>query len=335
MTYDIEEIISRYKDEYGYVSDIESVITFLKNDKTLTKSDINSVLVKIIEWNLKVDSENKQSLQETKKVKKRIETKLEEKEKKEEQLKKDSSLIDVSSYIQSLKQCDDDDFLTELLPSIYDNNYESIIGAILLYFLREIALAYEMLHEETEKDGIEYLQHIIKRDKEIMEIIKEYNKKEEQIETVEVTDKKENNKLVFLKKNGKPFIESDIDDISIEDDILPILNDIITGNFTREKRFHSSNELKGISAIRRRDSRIIFARLDSKTILILGIFVKRFQNPQTYRDMLSSRNKIYKLEKESLKERILDEDFMQENEEIKQNVIEKLKSRRKLLSEVE
>lgn len=332
MLYDAKEIINLYKDSYGYVSDIESVITFLKNEKSISIQDRNEILLEILRWNLSVDKENKEKLKEVESKDFSIETfELPQTESNSDK-KVDSSIIDVSSYIHSLKECDDDDFLTELLPSIYDTNYDSIIGSILLYFFREISIANELLSVEENDEDQKYLKQVIKRNKEIINIIKKYNLEEENT-IVESDNNGVKNRLIFLSKgNSSLYIDDDIDDIAIEDDVLPIINDILTGNNTREKRFNNDNDLKGISAIRRRDSRIIFVRLENDTILILGILVKRFQNPQTYRDMLKARTKSYKLQKEELKDKIHDQSFIDENKSIQDRIIEKLKIKRKYLS---
>ena len=324
-----EEIINLYKDEDGFVLDIKNLIQFLKEHEEIDRKERNAIIEKIIFWNLSIDKKYRELLSDRK------ETVI--KEEKVEQTptfiesseKEESSLIDVSSYINAIKACDDDDFLTELLPSEYDTNYDSIIGSIVLYFYREISLANKMLLEETDKDGIDYLKSVIKRDKEIIRIIDEYTK-EETLEVQEDLEEQKTNKLVFLRKptSNSLYIDDDIDDIAIEDDVLPILNDIITGRITKEKRFHSSN-LKGISAIRRRDSRIIFVRLDNDIILILGILVKRFQNTQVYRDMLESRIKAFRVQKEQLKDSITSEDFIEDNNSIKERIIDSLKARKK------
>lgn len=328
-----DEVITQFKDEYGYVSDINGVTSFLKEKTNHDRKTTNEILVKIIEWNLKTEKENRELLQEKGKKETTIKEKLEEKEKQvEKQNETSSSLLDVTSYINALKECDDDDFLTEILPSIYDNNFDTIIGSILLYFYREISLANEMLQVETNEDDIEYLRSVTKRNREIINIIKEYTKEEETEELQEENKEVQNNKLIFLKKsNDSLFIDSDIDDIPTEEDVLPILEDLINGNITREKRFHNSDKLKEISAIRKRNSRIIFVRLENDTILVLGILVKRFQNTQPYRDMLESRAKTFKAQRDELKDKTDDLEFLKENEDIQKRIIETLKSRKKLV----
>jgi hypothetical protein len=324
-----EEIIELYKDSDGYVLDINDLIRFLKEHTEIDSKERNIILARIISWNIEVEKKNRETLLDRKSTTRKEETASQETTKKEERKKEESSLIDVTSYINALKQCDDDDFLTELLPSIYDTNYESIIGSIVLYFYREISIANSMLQGETDIECIEYLKSLIERSKTIIRIIKEYTE-EETIED-ETVEEEQFNRLIFLRKptNNSLFIDDDIDDISIEDDVLPILEDIIKGKNTREKRFHNENSLKGISAIRRRDSRIIFVRLENNVILILGILVKRFQNTQSYRDMLESRAKTFRAQKDELKENITNLDFIEEHDLIKDRIIATLKARKK------
>lgn len=326
-----EEILRIYKDEYGYITDIDNLVAFLKDNDEVSLSERNAILFAVLNHNLKQDEINKNSIKERKKrihekTESILETRLEEKV---ESIK--SSLTDVSSYINSLKNCDDEDFLTEVLPSIYDNNYESIIMSILLYFYQEINIANQMIAEEKDTSSITYLKELIAKDKKLIKIVKEYNISEECDESFE---EEKANTLIFLRRdNNSLYIDDDINDIAIEDDVLPILNDIKNNRIIREKRFHNHNELKGISAIRRRDSRIIFARIDNSTIVILGIFVKRCQNPQIYRDMLESRSKRFRMQRESIKEQIDNEEFLNDNFKIFNQTIEKLNSRKKYSKE--
>lgn len=325
------EIIDKYKNEYGYVENIEKISAVLKANQELTIEDRSSILLLLLEYNIKQDEINKAKLKTTaKRVSKEKELKEEIKKKEEQEIVEDN-LTDVAPYIEALKKCDDDDFLTEILPSIYDNNYESIIISIILQFYQEIALAEQMMCEEQDKESIDYLKELIKKDKKIISIIKEYNKEEEQVEEKE--ESTTSNTLIFLpKESNSLYIDSDIDEIATEDDVLPILNDIKTNNITREKRFHNHQELKGISAIRRRDSRIIFARLDNNIIVILGILVKRFQNPLIYSEMLEVRAKRFRSIREDLKELMNNQEFIDLNNDKYSEVLERLNSRNKTLS---
>lgn len=316
-----QEIIDKFKNKYGYVTEIKGVISYLK-ENGITREQTNKIMFEILKWNLSIDTKNKKTFEETKKHPTSVKEEVKKVETKEE-IK--SELFDVLSYINSLKECDDDDFLTELLPSIYDSNYDTIISSILLYLLREIQLAHEMMSD----DDNDYLTELISKNRNIIKIIEQYNNEEEQTDTV--FDERKN-KLVFLQKqNGSLFIDDDISDIPDEEDMLPIIKDIENNRITREKRFYNCNPLKGISAIRRRNSRIIFTRLDNDVIVILGILVKRFQNTLPYREMLETRAKIYKLQRDELKDKIHDNSFIEENKEILERIKESLKGKGKYL----
>lgn len=303
------EIIKKFTGEYGYVTDIKGLVTFLRDENT-SKEEINKVLIDVLKHNLSVDSEHKKSFEHTRrkeKVQKKINV---EEESVEVKPTVKSNLTDVLPYVLSLKDCDDEDFLTELLPSSYDTNYDTIISSILLYLLREIQIAHEMMNGEDE----EYLTDLINNNRRLIEIIKAYNLQEE---TEEETFEEHKNKIIFLRKsNGSLYVDSDIDEINDEEDMIPIIEDIEKNKMTREKRFYNYNPLKGISAIRRRDSRIIFTRLDNDVIVILGILVKRFQNTAPYREMLEARAKEFRLQKDMLKEALSDDSFIEEHQEI-------------------
>ena len=318
-----EEIINLYKDKYGYVTDIKDIVNFLK-DSSIAQKEMNQILYEILKWNLQVDIDNRKSFQD---VRKRVSTIVCEEKKEKEKEVVESDVIDVLSYVNLLKACDDDDFITELLPSVYDTNYDSIISAILLYLLREIQIAHEMMTD----DDKDYFLELINANKRLIRIVEEYNQEEEKeiVEQENVPEKK--NKIIFLGKGTDSYyIHDDIADVlSYEQDILPILSDLETGKITREKRYPNHNELKGISAIRKRDSRIIFARLDNDVVVVIGLMIKLCQNTQVFREYMEARAKAFKAQKDKLKEAINDEDFLKSQEAILEEVKQTFRSRRK------
>lgn len=318
-----EEIIKIYKDKYGYVTDIKDLISFLK-ESPITHEEMNKILFDILKWNLQVDLDNKKSYED---VQKRVGTIINEEKQEKEKEEVESDVIDVLSYVNSLKECDDEDFITELLPSIYDGNYDSIISAILLYLLREIQIAHEMMSDEDKS----YLMELISVNKRLIQIIEEYNQEEsEELEQTNIQGHK--NKLVFLSKGTDSYyIHDDIDEVlSCEEDILPTISDLENGRITREKRYRS-NKLKGISAIRKRDSRIFFARLDNDVMVILGAMIKRCQNTQEFRDFIEARAKAFRLQKDELKEAIKNEEFMNKHESILEEIKQAIRTQFKEL----
>ena len=317
------EIIKQFTGEYDYVTDIKGLVAFLRGNK-VQEEDINKVLFEVLKHNLRIDSNHKKSFEEPKR-RVAIEKQPVAEVAVEAKPTVKSEVYDVTSYINALKACEDEDFLTEILPSFYDANYDTIISSILLYLLREIQLAHEMM---TDPDD-EYLNELISGDRKLMEVVKAYNAEEETPE--EVLDEHKN-KLIFLRKsNGSLYVDDDLDEINDEEDMLPIIDDIENNRITKEKRFNNYDPLKGVSAIRKRDARIIFTRLDNDVIVVLSIVVKRFQNTQPYRDMLVSRNKEFKAQKDELKARISDEKFISENQAILSRIKETLKGKSKEL----
>ncbi|MBR4671868.1 MAG: hypothetical protein IKO78_01540 [Bacilli bacterium] len=317
------EIIKKFTGEYGYVTDIKGLVAFLKQSK-VKEEDINRVLFDVLKHNLRVDIDHKKSFEEPKR-KAVLEKQPTQDEIVEAKPIIKSELYDVTSYINALKECEDDDFLTELLPSFYDANYDTIIPSILLYLLREIQLAHEMMSDEDD----EYLTSVISTDRKLIEVVKAYNVEEESVDEVIEEHK---NKLIFLRKpNGSLYVDDDLDEINDEEDMLPIIDDIENNRITKEKRFNNYDPLKGVSAIRKRDARIIFTRLDSDVIVVLAIVVKRFQNTQPYRDMLVGRNKEFKAQRDELKVKIADNKFINENQEILGRIKKELKGKAKEL----
>lgn len=313
-----EEIIKMFQDEYGYVSNIKAVATYLQ-DKNIPLDQTNRILFDILKHNLSVDLRHKESFKESKK---NVPTTKQEEVVEEpvivpKQIK--SEVFDVLSYINSIKECEDLDFVTDLLPTNYDPNYDTIISSILLYLLREIQLAHEMLSLEDDEE----FRELIEKNRQLIEIIKNYNIEEEQ-EEVEFEEHK--NKLIFLTKpNGSLYVDDDLAEIKEEDIMLQAISDFENNKITKEKRFINCEQLKGLSGFRKNNARIIFVRLDNDVICVLAILVKRFQNTMPYREMLINRSKELKSQIDALKESIQDEGFIKENQDILGRIKESLK----------
>ena len=313
-----EEIIKMFQDDYGYVSNIKAVAAYLQ-DKNIPLDQTNRILFDILKHNLSVDLRHKESFKESKKnvPATKQEEVVEEPVIVPKQIK--SEVFDVLSYINSIKECEDLDFVTDLLPTNYDPNYDTIISSILLYLLREIQLAHEMLSLEDDEE----FRELIEKNRQLIEIIKNYNIEEEQ-EEVEFEEHK--NKLIFLTKpNGSLYIDDDVAEIKEEDIMLQAISDFENNKITKEKRFCNCEQLKGLSGYRKNNARIIFVRLDNDVICVLAILVKRFQNTMPYREMLITRSKELKSQIDALKESIQDEGFIKENQGILDRIKESLK----------
>jgi len=290
--------------------------------KDTLPSDINKVLFDILNWNNKVQESLEYDLSKNgrkRKVKKGIEEKVELP--KEEKEKKETELLDVQSYLDNIESCDSLDFITDILPSSYDNKYDAIIYAILMQIYKNIVFANSLLCEANSLSEKEYIIEDIKRNKSIIEIIKQYYKEEKEEALEERKAESIPPTFIYLTNEmGKPYIYDDIDAINEND--YPFINLLFKSfsNGSKEKRFKSLEELREISAIRKRDGRIIFSRLDNNVIVVLGVIVKRFQNTTSYRDFLRRRAKVYLASKAFIKDNLDNEEFLISNRKITESL---------------
>jgi len=334
----VRDIVDKFKDRYGYVKDINKVIDYL-NSSCDFLSEINDILFFIYEWNKKVY----ESLHTTKKEmifsikkKKNIEDTQENSIIDTSSLNNRTNKLEVSQYMSQITSCNDLDFITDILPSIYDSNYENIILSIIMELYKEISFANEMLKNDIDTDEKEYLLEEINKYKKVINIIKSYND-EELEEEKDTSNDTIPNKIVYVtNSSGIPYILNDLNNINNYDYpyVLKAIKKLLEGNITHEKRFHNDEALTEISAIRQRDVRIIFTRGQNNTIILLGIFIKRLQNTSAYQDFIRRRVKSYKSKKDAIKQNILDDDYIYENERITENILEVLSPKNEKIKEI-
>lgn len=317
------EIVEIFGDCFGYVKDIESLLNFLDINQ-FSLPERNRILFEVSEWNYK---RNQELMDRLKKVNP-VEGYHDKKEKEEqvdsfqnESIRK--NIWNVRSYLVQIRTCPFD-FITDILPSMYDEDYQEIMVSILMGLFNEIYLANEMISSASNKEKM-YLKEEISSLHEIIKVIKKYDAEETKENFLpneeEVTIQ---NRIVYLEKpDGTLYVEDDLNHINIPDYAFSgrLMNSLISNTITREKRFHNFKDFKELSAIRKGNSRILFARLDSNTIAILGIFTKRCQNPTVYVDFIRKRAKRFKEQKEMLKEKINEGSFIEYSQDVTNCVV--------------
>lgn len=327
------DIITKFKDKFDYVKDIEKVISFL-DSTSFSLEEKNDILLGILEWNNKIEEDltNKHKESENKKAKiKEKQQECPDNNIKNEVVYSETPLIDVSKYIKNIESVWDPEFICDILPSPSETLYEPIIMAIFLHYYQEISELHTLaLNYKSEEDRL-YCEEELNRLKTIISCIKDYyeeNKEESYDDTTGDLDKAS---LIYLTNTqNEPYAIADINNIEGCDYrfIKAALNEIASQTFTHEKRFHNHSDLKEISCLRKGDSRIIFTRLNSK-IVILGIFIKREQNSNSYRDILCQRARAYRELKPILKEKIQESEFLAQNDLITEEIINTISGAKK------
>ena len=332
-----EDVIELFKDCYGYVKDIEGVTSYLEeHEASLTLSE--EILYTIFDYNLRLQDKLESDLRRKNNSSGDVISEPEDDcEDKFILHVTKNNLLDVSTYRNSILSCDDTDFITELLPSSFEKNYDDIIFSLLLSFYNDINDAFEL----SSQDDKDFWLDEVEKYKNIVKIIKEYiQENQDSVAQEEISDKDSvsKKKIVFLKNTkGEPRIISDVLDIDVSDYpyILTILNNIKDGKVKHIKKFYNHEELRHIYAIRQGDVRVFFANLTNDTVIILGAIAKRFQNSSLYSELLSSRSNRFSSQKESIMSSLDSQEYLKENEESFNQLVSLLSVQKKRIKEGE
>lgn len=331
-----EDVIEMFKDCYGYVKDIEGVLSYLEeNEVSLTLSE--EILYSIFDYNLRLQGKLEALLNKKNNSSfSQDDTHIELADTSSVSSDTKTLLFDVSTYRNSILSCDDTDFITEVLPSSFEKDYEDIIFSLLLSFYNDINEAFEL----SSQDDKDFWLEEVKKYKNIVNIIKEYVQESQDITQEEISDKGSvpKKKIVFLKDSkGEARIISDVLDIDISDYpyLLTILNNIKDGKVKHIKKFYNHEELRHIYAIRQGDVRVFFANLTNDTVIILGAIAKRFQNSSLYSELLARRSSRFASQRENITASLNKQEYLRENEDIFSQLTSLLNVQKKKIKESE
>lgn len=331
-----DEIIDKVKDKYGFVINIDNVIAYL-GEKNCSLKEKNEVLYAILGHNHFVDIKCRNELNLSKR---NFITKEEKKEISKRQpsipiIGVKTDLFDVSQYIEDINNYDDLELLTDILPTIDENNYENTIFSLILYYAKEIKEYSEFLASTNDPKEKEEILADIARLKSIYNTIKNYDI-EERNEVVENTSDTKKCNLFYLKKsNGGYYIDDDIDSIAMEDYTAKAFLDVADGSSKgREKKLSTAiKKHSDVFKYRQRSSRTILVRIDDENVVVLATLNKHFQTSTLYDKFLLTRSDIYHQQIQQILERMHDEEFIAENNAVTKRIIEKLKQKKKILNQ--
>lgn len=319
----------KFKDEYGYIIDIDKLIDYL-SDLGMTTKEITNCLISVSEYNLKIYKkiEEDNRLQEQMSKLNHSISLIETKKKQSgydkydgyEECITNKDKIDISYYIFLLNELAKEKYSSEdiidILPSKLDPDFHNIINAILLHYRKELVELLS-LKEKNDKEFVEY----IKEEKEVIislskTIINYRNSKEE----IATEDKKMN--ILF-----DPLLyESDIHIISMEHyhDFYVLLKNLEKNILRGVKTFTPNGRNKAVSEVRYNGARILFDKIDNETYFAYYIFHKK-DNDKYYHEKLIKRANHYSNNKKEFLERFYNalekEDFLDENKNYYNNAI--------------
>lgn len=229
--------------------------------------------------------------------------------------KESKKMKDISFYLNQIKECKTIEEIIQVLPKNNNYDFELLINTILTYYIGECVeiekiLASEDLLEEDRKEFFEELHET----RDIINAIVVYRNQGK-----ENTSEIEKNKLVYLSSSsGNIYALNDLKAIDVEyyDSFLELIQSIIDGTFKNVKAFLNNDKMGQIYEVKNFKTRVVFDRLDKNTYVILNIFMKKTDKDSKYRDQIVNRASRYYFKKEDLKKICKNESFLEENQEI-------------------
>lgn len=307
---------------------MEKIFLTAENEENLEKiiryniGKANTLRNELKKMDSVVKSSNNQ--EEIKLSEKSIEVAVEEKEEETEEY--EYYYLNIIDELTQSEVTDNEELkeiLISNLPSTENKNYINIVNRIKLEFIKE-AYEYEKLNEE--ETDIEYKEMIDKEITFYKEIIKmiDYILTDELDTSIENSSKIDNH-LIFLRThNGSIYAENDLLSIKEEyyESFKELLESIKNGTFKNVKRFNKNNRiLGGISEVKGFKTRVVFDRIGKNKYAIINIFIKKTDNDKGYQELLKTRVDYYKKNKDAIKELLLDDEYIEENEIIANNLL--------------
>lgn len=281
-------------------------------------------IIKTLDENKKVSSyldreiAKLKKLQETKTERKKVTSikqnpEIIDKQNDEEMMQENEIEEEMLFYCLQMHQIEKEN-IKEIFPSKENYNYKKIMLRLKAECIKEISSLIEISNDEKLK---------AKELKEIKEDIEKYQKFILEINTSMKEEKQEEesteNKLVFIPTSGENIRVlnelSKLDKDSLKGFDL-LFESIKNGTFKGAKTFAFANEKAKIviSEVKHNDKRVVFERIAKNTYVIITAFIKKSDNSTGYRNYLENCLFQYKSEKENIKSRLDDEEFIKENE---------------------
>lgn len=301
----MEELLIKYKDENGFISDIMGLYKELCD--LYGKKESLKIINNLYE-------ENKKALKQVRNKNNELEKALELRKKNIENVdyikkdkldeKKDTKKLmvkeDVSFYITYIKENLDNDSYLDILPKNNDKESMIILINILSTLLKIIEFNKYFLTIETNKEQINIMLN------EIEIYTNVYNKILEYKNNLKYSSKEEleqfKNKVSYFMYGDIPYIYKDIkNNPESFDTVLKLIDSIKNGTFKNIEFF--INRLKGLIEVKHlsQQIRIIFEIDENGTYCIIGALLSKSETNSIHQERLVNRYKIYKDNKNNKK----------------------------------
>ena len=304
---------------------------FLKIEEGFNRKD----MIRVLEENIRIaeikKKEIKEYLEEIEKEERVEQTEKEEiieiKTPKEEN---DEFEDEIDYYLGDYKSISNisKETLKEILPQKNHYEYERILYRLMLESIKEIKEIEEFIEEETDKESLIEMRHLVENEKEKIRILKELLKEEEKEEEIEKKNK------IFLAPtlSGRIRIQEDLKALPQETypGFIELIESIKNGTFKGVKRLINDLNLDlPISEVRGDGIRILFTRMDKNTYILVTAFQKKTMSSKGYHEMIKSRIQSYKQVLEEFKYLLEEESYQEEQEKEVEELFQTLKREEK------
>ena len=299
------EIIFKYKDNNGYVRELEQLRRELES--LVTKDEASSIIKELYDNNLKIlkdlDKENRR-LESISKLKKKKKELLDYKlDKKEEKIKEDTKQIkvgkeydDITFYIDFIELNIDNDSYLSVLPSTKNNNDIKLLDRIISYFIKEKNSYKQYLSFDGDLEALELYESYDTVCKKLLDY-------KENLFIEEEKEEKILNEVSYYMNGDEPYLYTDIEDYpETYESIEMLLNSLKKGEFKNIKTFNHNEKTKGLLELRdlTHRTRLLFDIVGRKKYCVIGAVVNKTDTNTLYKERLVSRYSKYKLEKDNI-----------------------------------
>ena len=299
------EIISKYKDNNGYVRELEQLRRELES--LVTKDEASSIIKEVYENNLKIlkdlDKENRrlESISKLKKKKKELlDYKLYKKEEKVKedikQIKVDKEYDDITFYIDFIELNIDNDSYLSVLPSTKNNNDIKLLDRIISYFIKEKNSYKQYLSFDGDLEALELYESYDTVCKKLLDY-------KENLFIEEEKEEKVLNEVSYYMNGDEPYLYTDIEDYpETYESIEMLLNSLKKGEFKNIKTFNHNDKTKGLLELRdlTHRTRLLFDIVGRKKYCVIGAIVNKTDTNTLYKERLVTRYSKYKSEKDNI-----------------------------------
>ena len=223
-------------------------------------------------------------------------------------------------YIENYKTLNDNftkHDLKSVIPSKNNYNFKDIIYRLIAESFKEIKEINELIIEDENisKDELKEYKLLIIKEQEKINLLKEELIEKEEDLTEEESIK--NNIVLVPNLSGNIKVIDELEHIPNEyyDSFNELFNSILDNSFKNVKTFKGNKELLGVAEVKGFKTRIVFSRLNSNTYAIITAFIKKTDNDKYYQDTLKNKIAQYKEIEFSLRNKLNDPSFIEENEQ--------------------